>query len=147
MFFIPLTPDAQKYVFTDLCQISSKRDIDMKALGWIATAKADLLAFPDAVVREFGHALFVAQIGGKHADAKPLKGFGGASILEVVEDHDGDTYRAVYTARFAEVVYVLHAFQKKSKKGVAPPPREIDKVKARLKRAEEEYQVWKRRKP
>jgi phage-related protein len=76
-----------------------------------------------------------------------LKGFGGASVLEIVEDYDGDTYRAVYTVRFAEVIYVLHAFQKKSKKGTATPPQEIDKVKARLKRAEEEYQAWKRTKP
>ena len=86
-------------------------------------------------------------MGGKHEDAKPLRGFGGASVLEIVEDHDGDTYRAVYTVRFAEIVYVLHAFQKKSKKGIATPPHEIDKVKARLKRAEEEYQAWKRTKP
>ncbi|RWF83380.1 MAG: type II toxin-antitoxin system RelE/ParE family toxin [Mesorhizobium sp.] len=119
----------------------------MKALGWIGTAKADLLAFPDDVVREVGHALFIAQSGGEHADAKPLRGFGGASVPEIVEDHDGDTYRAVYTVRFAEVIYVLHAFQKKSKKGIATPPQEIDKVKARLKRAEEEYQAWKRKKP
>ena len=116
----------------------------MKALGWVGSAKADLLAFPEDVVREIGHALFVAQIGGKHEDAKPLKGFGGASVLEIVEDHDGDTYRAVYAVRFAEAVYVLHAFQKKSKKGIATPAHEIDKIKVRLKRAEEEYQAWKR---
>lgn len=101
---------------------------------------------PGDVIREVGHALFVAQMGGKHDDAKPLRGFGGASVLEIVEDHDGDTYRAVYTVRFAEIVYVLHAFQKKSKKGIATPPHEIDKVKSRLKRAEEEYQAWKQTK-
>lgn len=115
----------------------------MKALGWVGSAKADLLDFPGDVVREIGHVLFVAQIGGKHEDAKPLKGFGGASVLEVVEDYDGDAYRAVYTVRFAEIVYVLHAFQKKSKKGIATPPLEIDKIKSRLKRAEEEYEIWK----
>ena len=114
----------------------------MKALGWVGTAKEDLLSFPDAVVREIGHALYIAQIGGKHASAKPLKGHSGASVLEIVEDFDGETYRAVYTVRFAEVVYVLHAFQKKSKKGIATPRREIDIVKARLRRAEEEYAAW-----
>jgi len=75
-----------------------------------------------------------------------LKGFGGASVLEIVEDHDGNTYRAVYTVRFAEAVYVLHAFQKKSKKGIATPAHDIDEIKARLKRADEEYQAWKRMK-
>jgi phage-related protein len=71
------------------------------------------------VQREIGFALRRAQDGGKHPDAKPLKGFGGASVMEIVEDHDGDTYRAVYTVRFADAVYVLHVFQKKSKKKIA----------------------------
>ncbi len=117
----------------------------MKLLGWIGSAKADLLGFPVVVVRDVGHALFVAQMGGKHASAKPLKGFGGASVVEIVEEYDGDTYRAVYTVRFAEIVYVLHAFQKKSKKGIATPMQEIDKIKARLKAAEAEYDAWQRR--
>jgi len=119
----------------------------MKPLGWIGSARDDLLAFPDDAVREIGHALYLAQTGGKHADAKPLKGFGGAGVLEVVEDHDGDTYRAVYTVQFCDVVYVLHAFQKKAKKGNATPPHEIETVRRRLKRAEEEYQAWKTRTP
>lgn len=119
----------------------------MKPLGWIGSAKEDLLHFPEDVVREIGHALYVAQLGGKHGAAKPLKGFAGAGVLEIVEDHDADTYRAVYTVRFAEVVYVLHAFQKKSKKGTATPTREIEKVKARLRRAEREYATWKSGKP
>jgi phage-related protein len=119
----------------------------MKPLGWIGSAKEDLQSFPDEVVREVGYALYVAQAGGKHASAKPLKGFGGAGVLEVVEDYEGDTYRAVYTVRFSEVIYVLHAFQKKSKHGIATPPQEIVKVKARLKRAEEEYEAWKKRNP
>ncbi len=117
----------------------------MKPLGWIGSARDDLLAFPAEVVREVGYALYVAQLGGKHASVKPLTGFGGASVLEVVEDHDGDTYRAVYTVRFSEVVYVLHAFQKKAKHGIATPRHEMDKVKARLKRAEEEYETWKKK--
>ncbi|MGO9472153.1 MAG: type II toxin-antitoxin system RelE/ParE family toxin [Rhodomicrobium sp.] len=119
----------------------------MKPLGWIGSARDDLLAFPEDVVREMGYALFVAQLGGKHGSAKPLKGFGGAGVLEVVEDHEGDTYRAVYTVRFSEVVYVLHAFQKKSKHGIAMPPQEMDKIRSRLKRAGEEYEAWKKLNP
>ena len=114
----------------------------MKPLGWIGSAKDDLLAFPDAVVREVGHALYVAQSGGKHAAAKPLKGFGGAGVLEILEDHDGEAYRAVYTVRFSEVVYVLHAFHKKSTKGIATPSREIERVRLRLKLAQQEYELW-----
>jgi phage-related protein len=79
----------------------------------------DLWDFPPAVQREIGFALRQAQDGGKHPDARPLKGFGGASVLEIIEDHDGHTYRAVYTVRFADAVYVLHVFQKKSKKQIA----------------------------
>ncbi len=119
----------------------------LKPLGWIGRAKADLEAFPPDVVCEMGHALYLAQLGGKHVHAKPLKGFGGTAVLEVVEDHDGDTYRAVYTVRFAELVYVLHAFQKKAKKGIATPQQELDRIKARLKQAEQEYLIWKSRKP
>ena len=114
----------------------------MKPLGWIGSAKDDLLGFPESVVREIGHALFVAQMGGKHGAAKPLQGFGGAGVIEIVEDHAGDAYRAVYTVRFAEVVYVLHVFQKKSRRGIATPRQEIERVRARLRQAEEEYQRW-----
>ena len=89
--------------------------------------------------RVIGFALHVAQTGGKHSDAKPLKGFGSAGVLEVVEDQAGDTYRAVYTVRYAGAIYVLHAFQKKSKSGVKTPARDIELVKQRLKRAEEHY--------
>ncbi len=116
----------------------------MKPLGWVGSAKEDLLAFPAAVVREMGHALFVAQMGAKHAAAKPLRGFGGANVLEVVEDHRGNTYRAIYTVRFAEIVYVLHAFQKKSKSGITTPRQDMEKVRERLKRAEEDSE-WRRR--
>ncbi len=84
-------------------------------------------------------ALDVAQQGEKHESTKPLQGFGGAGVLEVIDDFDGDTYRAVYTVKFKGVVYVLHAFQKKSKKGIATPKEEIDLVKKRLKAAEEHY--------
>lgn len=91
--------------------------------------------FPRAVQREMGRAVRVAQLGGKHESAKPLKGFKGASVLEVVENHDGDTYRAVYTVRLAESVYVLHVFQKKSKKGVQTPKHVIELIKHRLRTA------------
>jgi phage-related protein len=109
----------------------------LKPLVWMATSLEDLKTFPDEVRRSMGYALYLAQDGKKHVDAKPLRGFGGAGVLEVVEDFDGNAFRAVYTVRLAGVVYVLHAFQKKSKKGVKTPTAEIDKVKARLKVAME----------
>jgi phage-related protein len=98
-----------------------------------------LKALPDEVQREVGFALVDAQCGGKPLSAKPLKGFGGTAVLEIVEDFDGDTYRAVYTVRFAEAVYVLHAFQKKSKRGIATPKATIDIIKARLRTAEDDH--------
>lgn len=88
-----------------------------------------------------GYALYQAQIGGKAATAKPLTGFGGATILEIVEDFRSDTYRAVYTVKFSEAVYVLHAFQKKSKKGVATPKSDLDLIKRRLVSAEADYEI------
>ena len=92
-----------------------------KQLIWLGGTKKDLLALPRSVRRVFGFALHLAQNGRKHDDAKPLKGFGSAAVLEVVEDYLGDAYRAVYTLRFAQTMYVLHCFQKKSKRGVATP--------------------------
>ena len=89
-----------------------------------------------------GFALFQAQAGGKHVDAKPLKGFGGAGVLEVVEDLQGSAFRAVYTIKLAGAVYVLHAFQKKSKKGRKTPKAERDLIRKRLKAAEEHYAEW-----
>lgn len=115
---------------------------ERKPLFWIGSSKADLKAFPDEVQDVMGHALDIAQQGKKYLEAKPLKGFGGAGILEIVDDYAGDTYRVVYTVKFAEAVYVLHAFQKKSKRGIATPKQEIDLVKGRLKRAQEHYDEW-----
>jgi phage-related protein len=109
---------------------------DCKPLRWIGSAKKDLLAMPDAVQQTFGFALYYAQIGSRHPDAKPLKGFGSAGILEIVEDWRGDAYRAVYTVRFAEAVYVLHCFQKKSKYGAETPKPEMDRIRERLKEVE-----------
>jgi len=91
---------------------------------------------PEDVIDVFGFALHLAQMGKKHDQAKPLKGFGGASVLEVVEDHMGDTYRAVYTVKIAEKVYVLHCFQKKSTKGIETPKHEMDLIRERLKAAQ-----------
>jgi phage-related protein len=105
-------------------------------LEFIGSSKDDLSAFPLATKQHVGFALRMAQKGGKHPDAKPLKGFKGAGVLEVVSNFDGDTFRAVYTIRLKGVIYVLHAFQKKSKKGIATPKAEMDKIKARLRDAE-----------
>jgi len=107
-----------------------------KPVFWIGSSLDDLRAFPDEVRQAVGFALWQAQRGGKHKAAKVLKGFGGAGVLEVVEDHDGETYRAVYTVKMAGVVYVLHAFQKKSKKGSKTPPGEMALIRRRLKAAE-----------
>nr|WP_254004910.1 type II toxin-antitoxin system RelE/ParE family toxin [Pleomorphomonas sp. NRK KF1] len=98
-----------------------------------------MVALPEEVRRHFGHAFHLVQCGEEPLDAKALKGFGGRSVLEIVEDHDSDTFRAVYTVRFVEAVYVLHVFQKKSKKGAETPKHEIDLIKQRLRDAEEHY--------
>jgi phage-related protein len=110
-----------------------------KPLDWIGSSKRDFLRFPEPVKDEIGNALGIAQFGGKHPAAKPWKGR-GPGVLEVVEDHDGDTYRAVYTVRFREVVYVLHAFQKKSPKGIKTAQSDVDLVEQRLKVARQDYE-------
>jgi phage-related protein len=115
-----------------------------KSVVWMGSSKEDLKEFPDDVQDEFGHALWVAQQGDKYVSAKPLKGFGGASVLEIVEDYDGDTYRAVYTVRFAEAVFVLHCYQKKSRRGTGTPKSDMELIKRRLKAAEELYEEMKR---
>lgn len=106
---------------------------------WVGSSKKDLLAFPEPVVSAIGYALGVAQLGGKHPHAKPWKGEGGG-VFEVVEDYSGDTYRAVYAVRFAGAIYVLHAFQKKSTKGIATAAADIAMIKARLRLAREDYE-------
>jgi len=111
----------------------------LKPIEWVGSALRDMRAMPEDVQDTFGFALYMAQCGGKHPDAKPLKGFSGAGVLEIVEDYNSDTYRAVYTVRFADAVYVLHVFQKKSKKGITTPQEEITRIKARLGMAEELY--------
>ena len=104
-----------------------------KPLRWRGSSKADFMSFPAAVQREMGYALYLAQMGERHTSmAKTLSGFGSAGVVEVKESDGGGTYRAVYTVRFAEVVYVLHAFQKKSKRGRRTPKGELDVVAHRL---------------
>lgn len=114
---------------------------EIKPLAWIASSQKDLRAFPEDVKDVMGFALHLAQTGGKHDDAKPLSGFGGGGVLEVVDGYDGDTYRAVYTVRFEGIVYVLHAFQKKAKRGIKTPQQDIELIKSRLSLAEADYKV------
>jgi phage-related protein len=111
-----------------------------KPVFWMGSSREDLREFPEEVCQAMGFALWQAQLGRKHRDAKVLKGFGGAGVLEVVEDHDGDTYRAVYAVKFAGAVYVLHAFQKKSKKGIKTPVAEMNVIRQRLKAAEQHHE-------
>jgi phage-related protein len=114
----------------------------LKPVIWIGSSRSDLRAFPKPVKDVVGYALYVAQQGGKHPDAKPLHGFGGAGVLEILEDYRGDTYRAVYTVRLAGRVYALHAFQKKAKVGIKTPKPDIDLIRERYKRAEEQHEQW-----
>jgi len=115
-------------------------DESAKPVFWVGSSRSDLRDFPDEVRTDVGYALWVAQRGSRPTQAKPLKGIvSGAGVLELVERHDGDTYRVVYTVRFKEAVYVLHAFQKKSKRGISTPKHEIEVIRERLKAAEEHY--------
>lgn len=107
-----------------------------KPLAWIGSSKKDLMALPLEVRKFFGHALDFAQRGDRHDAAKVLKGFGGAGVLELVEDDQDGTYRAVYTVKFADAVFVLHCFNKKSKRGIETPKEDMDIIRARLKVAE-----------
>ena len=106
--------------------------MELKPVVWVGSSRRDLSAFPDDVRRLMGQVLFEAQIGGKHPAAKPMKGFHGAGILEIVDDYDGNTWRAVYTVRFAEAIYVLHAFEKKARRGISTPKNEIELIQRRL---------------
>jgi phage-related protein len=110
-----------------------------KNIVWIGSSLKDLKSFSAEVQDVMGYAIYEAQLGLKASCAKPLGGFGGASVMEIVDDHEGDTYRAVYTVRFTDFIYVLHVFQKKSKKGISTPKAVIDLIKKRLKFAEEHY--------
>ncbi len=110
-----------------------------KPVLWMGSSRRDLKAFPKRVRSDMGQALYTAQMGETDPAAKPLKGFGGASMMEIIDRHDTNTYRVVYTVQFADVVYVLHAFQKKSKRGIATPEKEFDLIRRRLREAQRLY--------
>lgn len=110
-----------------------------KPLDWVGSSKKDFLAFPGPVISEMGNALGLAQFGGTHPSAKPWKGL-GPGVIEIVENYDGDTYRAVYTVRFKETVYVLHAFQKKSPKGIKTAQSDVELIERRLKAARQDHE-------
>lgn len=111
----------------------------IKPVIWIGSSLRDLRAMPDQVRRDIGQALYTAQQGETDPAAKPLKGFGGARVMEIVERDASGTYRAVYTVQFADAVYVLHVFQKKSKRGIATPKQDIDLIRRRLAEAERDH--------
>ncbi len=113
----------------------------VRPVSWIGSSYKDFREFPDPVQDVMGYALYQAQIGLRHRSAKPLKGFSGAGVLEIVADHVGDTFRAVYTVKFSTAVYVLHAFQKKSKSGIKTPTEDIELIRRRLKAAEADYKA------
>lgn len=108
----------------------------VKPLAWVGPSLKDFRAFPDKVKSEMGYALYVAQCGGRYRKAKTLKGMGGAGVVELIGDHQGDTYRTVYTVHFETAIYVLHAFQKKSKSGIATPQAETRLIGLRMRDAE-----------
>jgi phage-related protein len=111
----------------------------IRPVKWVGSSRRDLKAFPRPVQRHIGQTLYAAQCGEEYPSVKAMKGFGGRSVLEIVAPYQGDTYRAVYTVRFQDVIYVLHAFQKKSKRGIATPKTEIDLIRQRLAAAEQDY--------
>ncbi len=113
----------------------------MKRLHWMGRCLKDVKSFPEDVRREVGFSILMAQKGSKAVNAIPLVGFGSSKVLEVVIDDDGSTYRAVYTVKFGQAVYALHAFQKKSKKGIQTPRSEMELVRSRLKLAEAHYEL------
>jgi phage-related protein len=109
-------------------------EVSLTPLIWMGSTRADLRDFPEPVKDLIGYALYIAQRGGKHPDAKPLRGFGGAGVLEIVADHHGNTYRLVYTINLTGRVYALHAFQKKAKSGIKTPMAEMRLIRERLKK-------------
>lgn len=113
----------------------------IKPVSWIGSSYKDFRSFPAPVQDTMGYAPYQAQVGLKHGNAKPLKGFGGAGVLEIVADHVGDTFRAVYTVKFATAIYVLHSFQKKSKSGISTPVEDMELIRRRLKIAEADYEM------
>ena len=129
------------FTFDTVYQYTYSRMMDSapKPVRWVGSSRRDLKTFPKTVQRQVGQALFAAQMGEEYPSVKSLRGFGGRSVLEIVADHATNTWRAVYTVHFADAIYVLHAFQKKSKKGKATPGKEIDLVWRRLAEAERDH--------
>jgi phage-related protein len=115
-----------------------------KPLFFVGRSREDLQSFPEEVRRTMGYALRFAQGGTKHPAAKPLRGYGGAGVLEIIDEFLGDTYRGVYTVKFDGAVYVLHAFEKKSKQGIKTPQGELAMIERRLKLAQQHYDAWRR---
>jgi len=122
--------------------LDALEDPPLKPLFWMGSSYKDLMSTPEEVRDVIGRALLDAQCGDKHPHAKPLRGYGGAGVLEVVADFMGDTYRAVYTVRFAKAVYALHVFQKKAHQGISTPKHEIDLVRERFRMAVEHYRIF-----
>ncbi len=116
---------------------------DLRPLLWVASSKRDFVEMPEDVVNDFGHWLFQVQKGKVPKNAKPLSGFGGGQVMELWKDNADGTFRAVYTVRYAEVVVILHAFQKKSKKGIQTPKQDKELIHSRIKLAEIIYREWK----
>jgi phage-related protein len=112
----------------------------------VGSSLTDLRAFPGAVIDVMGYALHLAQQGGKHPDAKPLKGFQGAAVVEITADHDRDTWRVMYTLKYKDAIYVLHAFQKKSTRGIRTPKQHINMIRRRLKLAQEHHEQTRQKK-
>jgi len=117
-----------------------------RPLYWVGSSLADLRAFPGAVIDVMGYALHLAQQGGKHPDAKSLKGFQGTAVVEITADYDRDTWRFVYTLEYKDAIYVLHAFQKKSKQGIRTPKQHINMIRRRLKLAQEHHEQTRQKK-
>lgn len=109
----------------------------LKRLIWVGSSKKDLIVFPDEVRSSVGYGLYLAQIGQRAIHSKILKGFGGAGVIEIIESDESGTFRVVYTVKISNFIFVLHAFQKKSKQGIKTPMQEIDLIKKRLKDAQE----------
>jgi phage-related protein len=107
------------------------READQRESIWVGSSLRDMREFPEEARQVMGFALCLAQAGGKHPSVSPLRAFGGASVLEVRDDYRGDTYRGIFTERFADAVYVLHALKKRAKRGRATPQRDIDLVRSR----------------
>jgi phage-related protein len=112
---------------------------EVKPVRWVGSSRRDLKTFPRPVKRDIGQALYAAQRGEEYPSVKSLKGFGGRSVLEIVAPYRTDTYRAVYTVRFSDAIYVLHAFQKKSTRGIATRQQDIDLIRQRLAVAERDH--------